>query len=213
MTEGSTDLEAGLAAGRDALRHASAAVSALAERFDSVGPAVELLLGTTGRVVVTGLGKSGLVGAKLAATLASTGTAAFFVHAADALHGDAGSVAPGDVVIAISNSGETAEVSRFVEVLKQRGVAIIAMTGCHGKSTLCRLADVALDVGVDGEADPYDLVPSSSTAATAVMGDALAIATMVARGFGPADFHQHHPAGALGLRLASESAPKGVASA
>jgi arabinose-5-phosphate isomerase len=196
------DLDAGLAAGRAALAHASQAVAALAGRFDPAGAAVNLLLATPGRVVVTGLGKSGLVGAKLAATLSSTGTAAFFVHAADALHGDAGSVAAGDVVIAISNSGETDEVCCFAQVLKSRGVPVIALTGCHGCSTLAQLADVLLDVGVQGEADPYDLVPSSSTTATLVMGDALAIAAMVARGFGPADFHGHHPAGALGRRLA-----------
>ena len=173
-------------------------------RFAASPTPDRLLLETRGRVVVTGLGKSGLVGAKLAATLASTGTAAFFVHAGDALHGDAGSVIAGDVVLAISNSGETAEVCRFADLIKRRGIPIIAMTGCGGRSTLGRLADVVLDVGVDGEADPFDLVPSSSTA-VAVVGDALAIALMVARGFGPADFHEHHPAGALGQRLTSET--------
>ena len=194
-----------MAAGRDAIAHATKAVESLCGRFDAAEAAVALLLAARGRVVVTGLGKSGLVGAKLAATLSSTGTGAFFVHASDALHGDAGSVMTGDVVIAISNSGETAEVCSFAAVVKRRGIPIIAMTGCGGRSTLGRLADVVLDVGVDGEADPFDLVPSSSTAAVAVMGDALAIAAMVARGFGPADFHEHHPAGALGQRLTSET--------
>jgi arabinose-5-phosphate isomerase len=192
---------AGMAAGEQAIGHAISAVGRLTERFAAAEAAVELLLATTGRVVVTGLGKSGLVGTKLAATLASTGTSAYFVHAADALHGDAGSVCDGDVLIAISNSGETEEVVVFAQLVKGRGVRVIALTGCDGSSALCALADVRLDVGVDREADPYDLVPSASTVATAVFGDALAVAVMVARGFGPDDFHRHHPGGALGRRL------------
>jgi arabinose-5-phosphate isomerase len=152
-------------------------------------------------VIVTGLGKSGLVGAKLAATLASTGTGAHFVHAADALHGDAGVVCDGDVLIAISNSGETEEVTVFARLAQARGVKVIALTGCDGASSLGALADVRIDVGVEREGDPYDLVPSASTVATAVFGDALAVAVMVARGFGPEDFHRHHPAGELGRRL------------
>ena len=188
-------------AGMDAINHALNGIGRLPERFGEAEAAVDLLLRISGRVVVTGLGKSGLVGAKLAATLSSTGTSAVFIHAADALHGDAGGVRTDDAVVAISNSGETAEVCRFVELVKELGVAVVALTGCPGSSTLCRLADVRLDVGVEQEADPYDLVPSASTAATAVMGDALAIALMVARGFGPADFRRHHPAGALGRRL------------
>jgi arabinose-5-phosphate isomerase len=191
-----------MVAGAEAIGHASAAVSRLSERFAENGAAaINLLLDAKGRVVVTGLGKSGLVGAKLAATLASTGTTAHFVHAADALHGDAGNVQPGDVLIAISNSGETDEVSRVAELAKERSVPVIALTGCDGASSLCKLSDVRLDIGVEREGDPYDLVPSASTAATAVMGDALAIAVMVARGFGPEDFHRHHPGGSLGKRL------------
>jgi arabinose-5-phosphate isomerase len=192
-------------AGREAIDHAIRAVSGLPDRFAAAAPAVEMLLTTRGRVVVTGLGKSGLVGAKMASTLSATGTAAFFVHAGDALHGDAGAVGPTDVVIAISNSGETEEVCRFAQIVKTDGVPLIAMTSCRGASTLGRLADVLLDVRVDRESDPYDLVPSSSTAATAVMGDALAIAVMVARGFGPKDFYRHHPGGALGRRLATDT--------
>lgn len=202
----------GIQAGEEAVRHALRAVEPLLDRFATVAPAVELLLDASGRAVVTGLGKSGLVGAKLAATLASTGTSAFFVHAADALHGDAGSVAPGDVVIAISNSGRTPEVVVLAELMRERGIPLIAMTGCRGESPLCRLADVSIDVAVEREADPHDLVPSASTVATAVMGDALAIALMVARGFGPEDFHRHHPAGALGQRLAGGAAAGLVAS-
>jgi arabinose-5-phosphate isomerase len=141
------------------------------------------------------------VGAKLAATLASTGTPAFFVHAADALHGDAGMVVAGDVLLAISNSGRTSEAVTFASTVRARGIPVIAMTGCGGGSALCAVADAVVDIGVAAEADPYDLVPSASTVVTAAVGDALAIALMVARGFGPDDFHRHHPAGALGARL------------
>jgi arabinose-5-phosphate isomerase len=193
----------GIDAARRALAEAQAAVERVAGR--PVGPleaAIGLVLSRPGRLVVTGLGKSGLVGAKLAATLASTGTPSSFVHAADALHGDAGMVTEADVVLALSNSGETAEVVAFVTLVKDRGVPVIALTGCNGGSTLCRLADVALDAAVSREADPYDLVPSASTTAQVVLGDALAIGLMAARGFGPDDFWAHHPGGALGQRLA-----------
>jgi arabinose-5-phosphate isomerase len=190
-----------LAAGQAAMAHVVREVQAAAARFDGAQPALERLLAVRGRVVVTGLGKSGLVGAKLAATLASTGTPAFFVHAADALHGDAGMVGPDDLLLAISKSGTTAEVVRFAEVVAARGVEVVAMTGCGGGSPLCRLASAAIDIGVGAEADPFDLVPTTSTTVTLVVGDALAVALMVARGFGPGDFHQHHPGGALGTRL------------
>jgi arabinose-5-phosphate isomerase len=200
---GQRAIDAGIAAATEAVTHAVRAVSALQDRIPATRRAVELLLGAEGRVVVTGLGKSGLVGAKMAATMSSTGTLAFFVHAGDALHGEAGAVGPGDVVIAISNSGETDEVCHFARIIKDQGVALVAMTGCRGSSTLAALADTVVDVCVDREGDPYDLVPSSSTAATAVMGDAIAIALMVARGFGPQDFYRHHPAGSLGRRLGS----------
>jgi arabinose-5-phosphate isomerase len=190
-----------MAAGRQAMAQAAAEVARAAERFDEAQPAFELLLATRGRVVVTGLGKSGLVGAKLAATLSSTGTPSVFVHAADALHGDAGMVAPGDVLLAISKSGSTPEVERFARMVQARGVPVIAMTGCGGGSVLCALADAVVDIGVERECDPHDLAPTASTAVTAVVGDALAVALMVAKGFGPADFHEHHPGGALGARL------------
>jgi arabinose-5-phosphate isomerase len=190
-----------LAAGQSAMAHVVREVQAAAARFDGAQPALERLLAVRGRVVVTGLGKSGLVGAKLAATLASTGTPAFFVHAADALHGDAGMVGPDDLLLAISKSGTTAEVVRFAEVVAARGVEVLAMTGCGGGSPLGRLASAVIDVGVGCEADPFDLVPTTSTTVTLVVGDALAVALMVARGFGPGDFHQHHPGGALGARL------------
>ena len=194
--------QAALDAGHAALGHVVREVTAAAARFASARPALDRLLAVRGRVVVTGLGKSGLVGAKLAATLASTGTPALFVHAADALHGDAGMVAADDLLLAISKSGATEEVVRFAEVVRARGLEVVAMTGCGGGSPLCDLACAVVDIGVTAEADPFDLVPTTSTAVTAVVGDALAVALMVARGFGPADFHRHHPGGALGARLA-----------
>jgi arabinose-5-phosphate isomerase len=196
-----TRADAALAAGTDALAHVVREVGAAAARFEGARPALERLLAVRGRVVVTGLGKSGLVGAKLAATLASTGTPSQFVHAADALHGDAGMVGEDDLLLAISKSGTTPEVVRFAEVVRGRGVEVVAMTGCGGGSPLCELATAVVDIGVSSEADPFDLVPTTSTAVTAVVGDALAVALMVARGFGPADFHRHHPGGALGARL------------
>lgn len=185
----------------EAIRLAAEAVNALAARStEPIHRAVELILGSSGRVVVTGLGKSGLVGAKIAATLSSTGTPASFVHAADALHGDSGLVRDGDVVIAISNSGETAEVCRFVELVRP-GVVVVGISGCGGSSTLAKASDVSLDAGVDRECDPHDLAPTASTTVTMVLGDALAVALMVARGFTADDFAKHHPGGALGKRL------------
>lgn len=201
MTDERPDSAGALDAGRVAIAQAAHEVTRAADRFDEVTPALELLLASSGRVVVTGLGKSGLVGAKLAATFASTGTPAFFVHAADALHGDAGMVALGDVLVAISKSGTTPEVERFARMVQGRGVPVIAMTGCGGTSVLCELADATIDVGVERECDPNDLAPTASTAVAAVVGDAIAIGLMVAKGFGPDDFHEHHPGGALGARL------------
>jgi arabinose-5-phosphate isomerase len=193
---------AATAAATDALRRAADAVASVATRPTEVlEQAMKLVLDAPGRVVVTGLGKSGLIGAKIAATLSSTGTPASFVHASDALHGDSGLVRAGDVVIAISNSGETAEVCAFAELVRGRGASVIAISGCGGASRLARCADVALDSGVDQECDPHDLVPSASTTVTLVLGDALAIGLMAARGFGPEDFAVHHPGGALGKRL------------
>ncbi len=159
------------------------------------------MLGRDGSVIVTGLGKSGLVGAKLAATLASTGTVAYFVHAADALHGDAGMVTTNDVVLALSNSGETAEVVSFAQMVGARGVPVISITGCGGSSSLAKLATVAIDGCFEREGDPHNLVPSVSTSVCMALGDALAIALMTARGFGPSDFKLFHPGGALGKLL------------
>jgi len=189
-------------AAAEAIRVAAEAVRALVGRStEPLQRAIDLILSSpSGRVVVTGLGKSGLIGAKIAATLSSTGTPASFVHAADALHGDSGLVRDGDVLIAISNSGETAEVCRFVEMV-QPGAHVVAISGCRGGSTLARLADVSLDAGVDRECDPHDLAPTASTTVTLVLGDALAVGLMAAREFTPEDFARHHPGGALGKRL------------
>ena len=177
------------------------AVDALGERIDdSFNRACELLLNCKGRVVVTGMGKSGHIGNKLAATLASTGTPAFFVHPGEASHGDMGMITAGDVVIALSNSGSTAELITLIPLLKLLAVPVIAMTG-KPNSELASSADVHLDVGVEQEACPLNLAPTSSTTVTLVMGDALAIALLEARGFTADDFAFSHPGGALGRRL------------
>ncbi|WP_022959605.1 KpsF/GutQ family sugar-phosphate isomerase [Spongiibacter tropicus] len=172
----------------------------LARTDDSFDRACELLLNCQGRVVVTGMGKSGHIGSKLAATLASTGTPAFFVHPGEASHGDMGMIRPGDVVIALSNSGTTAELVTLIPLLKLLAVPVLAMTG-RPQSELAQAADVHLDVGVAQEACPLNLAPTSSTTVTLVMGDALAIALLEARGFTADDFAFSHPGGALGRRL------------
>lgn len=176
-------------------------IAALAERIDeNFIAACERILDCGGRVVVIGIGKSGHIGSKIAATLASTGTPAFFVHPAEAMHGDLGMIQPGDVVLAISNSGETDEVNAILPPLKRIGVSLIAMSGNPG-STLARHSDIHLDVGVEQEACPLGLAPTSSTTAALVMGDALAVSLLESRGFTPEDFARSHPAGQLGKRL------------
>lgn len=167
------------------------------ERFEK---ACELIMTCKGRVVVTGMGKSGHIGNKIAATLASTGTPAFFVHPAEASHGDMGMITSGDVVIALSNSGTTAEVATLIPLLKRLQVPLISMTG-QDSSLLAKAADVNLDVSVQQEACPLDLAPTSSTTVTLVMGDALAIALLEAKGFTAEDFAFSHPGGALGRKL------------
>ncbi|CAA0095955.1 KpsF/GutQ family sugar-phosphate isomerase [Zhongshania aliphaticivorans] len=177
------------------------AVSVLAERIDETFErACEILLTCKGRVVVTGMGKSGHIGNKIAATLASTGTPAFFVHPGEASHGDLGMITSGDVVIALSNSGTTAELITILPLLKLLAVPVIALTG-NPTSELAISADVHLNVGVSEEACPLNLAPTSSTTVTLVMGDALAIALLEARGFTANDFAMSHPGGALGRRL------------
>ena len=179
----------------------AAALTALSRRVDKpFAQAVALVLGTRGRVVVMGMGKSGHVGRKIAATLASTGTPAFFVHPAEASHGDLGMVTVGDVVLALSNSGEVSELTAILPVIKRLGVPLIAMTGGLD-STLARHADVVLDCAVEREACPHNLAPTTSTTAQMAMGDALAVALLDARGFRPEDFARSHPGGALGRKL------------
>lgn len=196
-----TDLDRAVSAASAAMEECARAVEMVSRRAVDTSAALALLLRTTGRVVVTGLGKSGLIGGKLAATFASTGTPSFFVHSADALHGDAGMVCAGDVLLALSKSGETDEVLAFATMVRARGIPVIALTACGGGSALCALADAVLDAGFDREGDPWDLVPTTSTTVSLVVGDALAIGLMVARDFGPEQFRTHHPGGALGRRL------------
>lgn len=177
------------------------AVAALAEKLDSTfEKAIDIIFKSKGRVVVTGMGKSGLVGKKIAATLASTGTPAFFMHPAEASHGDLGMVTSDDVIIAISNSGETAELSGLIPFLKRFDVGLIAMTG-NLNSTLAKSADVHLDVSVKEEACPLGVVPTASTTAALAMGDAIAVALLVKRGLKQEDFAFFHPGGNLGKKL------------
>jgi len=186
---------------RDVLQIEADAVQGLAARLDErFTRAVELLLQCKGRVVVSGIGKSGHIARKIAATLASTGTPAIFVHAAEAAHGDLGMITHDDVLVALSYSGEGDELLTMLPVAKREGTPLIAMTG-NASSSLARLADVHLDVRVDKEACPLNLAPTSSTTAMLALGDALAVACLDARGFGPDDFARSHPAGALGRRL------------
>jgi len=187
--------------GREALQIEARAVAALVDRLGGdFEKACRILLACTGRVVVSGMGKSGHVGGKIAATLASTGTPAFFLHPAEASHGDLGMVTKGDVVLAISYSGETAELLTILPLFKRMDARLIAMTG-NPASTLAREADVHLDVSVPAEACPLNLAPTASTTAALAMGDALAVALLKHRGFTEADFARSHPGGALGRRL------------
>jgi arabinose-5-phosphate isomerase len=193
--------EAARETARRVLEIESRAIAALAERLDGAFErAVTLLLECGGRVVVTGMGKSGIIAQKIAATLSSTGTPSFFMHPAEALHGDLGMLVRGDVVLALSNSGETEEIVRLLELIRRLGAAIVGMSG-DPASTLARFADVHLWVGVDREACPLDLVPTASTTAALALGDALAVAVYERRGFSPQDFARVHPGGRLGRRL------------
>lgn len=187
--------------GRRVIEIEAAAVAALADRL---GPdferAIALILQRKGRVIVSGIGKSGHIARKLAATLASTGTPAYFVHAAEAAHGDLGMITAEDVVIALSNSGASEELLMIVPQVKRRGATLIAMTG-RPDSPLAREADVHLDAAVAEEACPLNLAPTASTTAALALGDALAVALLDARGFGAEDFARSHPGGSLGRRL------------
>lgn len=177
------------------------AVRALIDKLDgSFEKAIDIIYEARGRLVVTGMGKSGLVGKKIAATLASTGTPAFFLHPAEASHGDLGMVTTRDVILAISNSGETDEITDLIPFLKRFNVTVISMTG-NPNSTLARAADVSLDISVKEEACPMGITPTASTTATLAMGDAIAVALLVKRGFRQEDFASFHPSGSLGKKL------------
>lgn len=190
-----------LSAARDVLLSEAQAVLALADRLDaSFCRVVDLLVTSSGRVVVTGMGKSGAIARKGAATLASTGTPAFYLHPAEGVHGDLGMVTPGDVVIALSYSGETDEISAILPTLKRLGVTLVAMTG-NPSSTLAQAADLTLDVSVEREACPLNLAPTTSTTAMLALMDALAVAAMRVRKFSHEDYALFHPAGSLGRRL------------
>ncbi len=186
---------------RETLDIEAAAVLGLKQHIGrSFARVVEMMLGVRGRVVVMGMGKSGHIGRKIAATLASTGTPAMFVHPAEASHGDLGMIKPVDLVLAISNSGESEELTAILPVLKRMGTPLIAMTG-NADSTLARHADVFLNCGVEKEACPLNLAPTASTTAQLALGDALAVALLDARGFKAEDFARSHPGGALGRKL------------
>jgi arabinose-5-phosphate isomerase len=186
---------------KEVLRTEADAVLALIDRIDGdFRSAVEMIMACKGRVVITGMGKSGLICQKIAATMASTGTPTLFLHPAEGVHGDLGMVMKGDVVIAVSNSGETEEICRILPVIKRMGLPLIAMSG-NPASTLARAGDVSIDISVEQEACPLALAPTSSTTATLAMGDALAVALMIERGFKEEEFALFHPGGALGKRL------------
>ncbi len=192
-----------LALGRETLAIEADAIRALQARLgddDSFVRAAGLIFACSGRVVVSGMGKSGHVGRKIAATLASTGTPAFFMHPGEAAHGDLGMVTPNDILIAISNSGESSELLDILPAVKRMGTRVIAMTG-KPASRLAKLADVHLNIHVDKEACPLNLAPTTSTTVTLAMGDALAVALLDVRGFREQDFALSHPGGALGRRL------------
>ena len=201
MSSDSFAAERAIAIGRAALEVEARALTALAPRLgDAFVQAVRLVLACPGRVVVMGMGKSGHVGRKIAATLASTGTPALFVHPAEAAHGDLGMVTTQDVVLALSNSGESDELNTILPVLKRLGVPVVAMTG-RAESSLASHADIVLDSAVTEEACPLQLAPTASTTAQMALGDALAVALLDARGFKAEDFARSHPGGALGRKL------------
>jgi arabinose-5-phosphate isomerase len=193
--------EGSLQQGRRVLDIEARAIAGLIERLDHrFTEAVDLLYDCAGKVVVTGMGKSGLIGQKIAATLASTGTPAFFLHPAEGIHGDLGMLARRDALLAISNSGETEEVLKLLPFVKRLNIAVIALTG-RAQSTLAKNSEVVLDVSVSEEACPMGLAPTASTTATLAMGDALAIALLQKRGLKEEDFAQFHPGGTIGRRL------------
>lgn len=201
MNENPSPLKPAVTAARRVLRVEAEAIAALADRVDEAfDQLVSHIVSTTGRVIITGMGKSGIIAHKVAATLMSTGTPSFFLHPGEAYHGDLGMLTPGDTLVAISNSGETDEIVKLLPFVKSNGNALAAFTGNAG-STLARAARWHIDVAVSEEACSLQLAPTSSTTAALAMGDALAVATMEARGFRPEDFARFHPGGSLGRRL------------
>jgi arabinose-5-phosphate isomerase len=190
-----------LATAREVLKIEAEGILQLVDKVDdSFAQAVNIIYRSTGRVIITGIGKSGLIGKKIVATLTSTGTQAIFLHPVEGIHGDLGIVTKDDVVIAMSNSGETNELNLIVSAIHQIGTPVIALTG-NPSSQLARSADVTIDVGVEKEACPFGLAPTSSTTAALAMGDALAVALIEKREFNESDFFRFHPGGNLGLRL------------
>lgn len=186
---------------REVIKKEASAISGLLDRLDeNFDKAVEAILNTSGRVIVTGMGKSGLIGKKIAATFSSTGTPAVFLHPAEAIHGDLGIVTDKDIVVAISKSGDTSELQQIIPVFKRLGIPIILLTG-EIESSMAERSDIVIDCSVPSEACPNNLVPTSSSTAAVVMGDALAIALFRQRGFSPEDFAKLHPGGTLGRRL------------
>lgn len=201
MTDKKRNMENILDIAKRVLRIEADAILALTDKLNSnFEESVNTIFKSKGRVVVTGMGKSGLVGKKIAATLASTGTPAFFLHPAEAIHGDIGMVTADDVIIAISNSGETEELIGLIPFLKRFNVSLISMTG-NPNSTLSKAADITLDVSVKEEACPLGIVPTASTTATLAMGDAIAVALLMKRGYKEEDFAFFHPGGSLGKKL------------
>jgi arabinose-5-phosphate isomerase len=193
--------EEALQQAREVLRIEAESITQLIPKLDhNFTRAVDLIYGSKGRVIVTGIGKSGLIGKKIVATMTSTGTPAIFLHPVEGLHGDLGIVTKDDVIIAISNSGETSELNLIIESIRRIGVPLIAFTG-RPDSTLGRSSDVVIDIGVEREACPFNLAPTSSSTASLAMGDALAIALIGKRNFNEKDFYRFHPGGNLGARL------------
>lgn len=194
-------VERSVEAARFALETEIAELGGLLKKVDEqIKACLGILLACKGRVVITGLGKPGHIGAKISATLSSTGTPSSFMHAAESLHGDSGGLLPGDVLLAISNSGETVEVCALAKMAREMGIPVVSMVG-RTKSTLSANSDVVLKVGVWREADPLNLAPTSSTTVALALGDAIASALMAARGFTADDFAKRHPAGSLGKQF------------
>ncbi|MBV5319773.1 MAG: KpsF/GutQ family sugar-phosphate isomerase [Chlorobium phaeobacteroides] len=187
--------------GKNILEQEAQAIHRIAGRLDdNFARAIALILSCKGKIIVSGMGKSGIIGQKIAATMASTGTTALFLHPADAAHGDLGIVCSGDIVICLSKSGTTEELNYIIPALKKTGASIIALTG-NSRSYLAKSADIVLDTGIEQEACPYDLAPTTSTTAMLAMGDALSMTLMQAKNFTPVDFALTHPKGSLGRRL------------